>query len=181
MFRKITKSVLLLTLILPFAVAQAADDTLFSTNLYVKFQAKACTNCHDFHEAARDGMYFNSHGKRREVNRCRTCHTRQITGFENVADWFARPGLYTSGLGAKETCEATKKALNAEFKSDELLAGQLEKHLFEDPRVLWGIDGATANSGRLPFDRQETNLVKGGLEEWKTQVTAWIKGGMKCE
>ena len=180
MFKKIIKYALPLMLVLAFGVANA-DDTLFSTNLHAKFQVKACTTCHDFHEQDKDGFYFTSHAKRRDVNRCKTCHNQKVTGFEHVKDWFAMPGLYLSGMDAKETCEQIKKAFHAEFKSDDLLASQLENHLFNDPRVLWAIEGATPNSGKLPFKKQEVDLVKGGIEEWKTQVMAWINGGMKCE
>ena len=104
-----------------------------------------------------------------------------VTGFDEVVDWFAMPGLYLSGMDAKETCETIKKALHAEFKSDKLLTSQMKHHLFEDPRVLWGIEGATPNSGKLPFKKQEADLVKGGMAEWENQVMAWINGGMKCE
>ncbi|MEO6486480.1 MAG: hypothetical protein ABIO78_00910 [Thermoanaerobaculia bacterium] len=54
-------------------------------------------------------------------------------------------------------------------------------HDFEDPRVLWGIEGALPNSGMLPEDKRQTDLVKGGLQEWEKQVNAWIEGGMKCK
>ena len=71
--------------------------------------------------------------------------------------------------------------LFAKFKSKELIARDLEHHLLEDPRVLWGIEGATPQSGNLPFKNKEIDLVEGGLDEWKKEVMAWIKGGMKCE
>ena len=180
MLKKIMKYALPVMLPLAFGVAHA-DDALFSANLYAKFQAKSCTNCHDFHEKGKDGLYFNTHAERRDVNRCTTCHTHGVNGFEDSAEWFARPGLYTSGLDAKATCEKTKEALSSKFKSDALMATQLEKHLFTDPRVLWGIEGATPKSGNLPFNKKEGNMVKGGLEEWKAQVMEWINGGMKCE
>lgn len=57
----------------------------------------------------------------------------------------------------------------------------MEHHLLEDPRVLWGIEGATSESGNLPFNKKETDLVEGGLDEWEKEVKAWIEGGMKCE
>ncbi len=57
----------------------------------------------------------------------------------------------------------------------------MENHLFNDPRVLWAIEGAIPNSGKLPFNKQEADMVKGGMKEWKFQVMAWINGGMKCE
>ncbi len=174
------KYLLSILLLLSCSVAHA-DDTLFSTNLYAKFHVKACTICHDFHEQDKDGLYFNSHAKRRDVNRCKKCHNPKITGFEHVDDWFAMPELYLSGMDARQTCEIIKKASHAEFKSNDLLATQMENHLFNDPRVLWGIEGATPNSGKLPFAKQEADLVKGGMDEWRYQVMAWINGGMKCE
>lgn len=180
MLKKIIKYTLAVILPLSFGVAHA-DDSLFSANLYAKFQSKSCTNCHDFYDKERNGFFFNSHAKRHDVNSCITCHTNEVTGFKDGSEWFAQPGLYTSGLDAKTTCEKTKEALHAKFKSDSLLAKQLETHLFTDPRVLWGIEGATPKSGELPFDKKETNMVKGGMDEWKKQVEAWINGGMKCE
>lgn len=181
MLKKIIKYALPVVLTLAFGSAHADDDSLFSAKLYPKFQAKACTNCHDFYEKDRNGLSFNSHANRLDVNRCTICHKHEVTGFEHSSEWFAQPGLYTSNLDAKETCEKTKEALHAKFKSDALLAKQLENHLFNDPRVLWGIEGATEKSGNLPFSKKETDLVKGGLDEWKEDVMDWIKGGMKCE
>ena len=180
MLKKIAKYILPLTLVLGFGIA-SADDTKFSTNLHAKFHVKACTVCHDFYEQDKNGLALNSHAKRLDVNRCQKCHNSKVNSFEHPEDWFARPGLYTSGMDARETCEKTKEALHAKFKSDDLLAAQMEKHLFEDPRVLWGIEGGLPNSGKLPFKKEETDLVKGGMKEWKTQVKAWIEGGMKCD
>ena len=140
-----------------------------------------CTNCHDFYEKNKNGRYYESHAKRSDVNRCIMCHNEKVTGFAHSSEWFAQPGLYTSGMDANETCRKTKEALHSELKSDVLLASQLEKHLFTDPRVLWGIEGATSKSGTLPFNKKQTKMVKGGFEKWKSQVKAWIEGGMKCE
>jgi len=182
MFNKIVQYTLpvVFLLLLAFGFGNA-DDTMFSAKLYPKFQAKSCTNCHDFHDQARNGLFYGTHATRRDVNRCVICHTQTVTGFERNFDWFAQPGLYTSNMDAKATCEKTKEVLHAEFKSSALLAKQLETHLFTDPRVLWGIEGATPTSGNLPFNKKQVDLVKGGLAEWKAQVTAWINGGMKCE
>ena len=180
MLKKTIKFVMLFVMTFVVCVAHA-DDTLFSTNLHAKFKVKACTICHDFYEKDKNGLAFNSHAKRLDVNRCQKCHKSKVTSYEHPEEWFAIPDLYTSGMGAKETCEKTKDALHAKFKSDNLLAAQMKKHLFEDPRVLWGIEGGLPNSGKLPFKKQEVDLVKGGMEEWKAQVTAWIDGGMKCD
>jgi hypothetical protein len=162
-------------------VAEAmADEALFRTHLWPKFQVKACTTCHDFFEKERRGLAFSTH-QNRTPDTCVYCHTAGVTGFEHPDEWFAMPGLYTSDMDARQTCEATKKALHAERKSASLLARQMQSHLFTDPRVLWGIAGATLRSGRLPEGGVTTDLIKGGMDEWRKQVLAWISGGMKCE
>ncbi|MDD5287268.1 MAG: hypothetical protein PHD54_15565 [Desulfuromonadaceae bacterium] len=157
-----------------------ADDGNFSTQLYAKFQTKGCTTCHDFFEKGRKGLAFSSH-KGRTPDMCVLCHTQEVTGFKHADEWFAQPALYTSAMNSEQTCEATKTALHAKFKNNALLARQVELHLFADPRVLWGIEGATPNSGMLPGGGKEKDLVKEGLVKWKEQVTAWIRGGMKCK
>jgi hypothetical protein len=84
-------------------------------------------------------------------------------------------------MDSQQTCEAVKTALHAKFKNKTMVARQLELHLFEDPRVLWGIEGATPNSGMLPGGKKEKDLVKEGMVKWKDQVKEWIQGGMKCQ
>ncbi|MFH1044927.1 MAG: cytochrome c3 family protein [Pseudomonadota bacterium] len=171
----------IVALVLAAWVAEArADEALFGTTLWPKFQAKACTTCHDFFEKERNGQLFGTHQARTPAM-CMLCHTTEVNGFEHPDEWFARPGLYLSGMDAVQTCEAVKKALNAESKSESLLARQMQIHLFTDPRVLWGIAGATPKSGQRPDGSAETDLVKGGMDEWRKQVLAWIAGGMKCE
>jgi hypothetical protein len=157
-----------------------ADDANFSTHLFAKFQVKACTQCHDFYEAKPEALSLTSH-KGRSVETCVACHRTSVTSIEHPEEWFAMPGLYTSGMNAKETCEAIMNANNAKFKSKALNKRDMKKHLFEDPRVLWGIEGATPGSGQLPSGKKETDLVKGGFTLWKEQVTAWIDGGLKCQ
>jgi hypothetical protein len=176
------KILLIVTGVLVWGVAASAaeDDSRFSTHLFAKFQVRGCTVCHDFHSQERGGLAFASH-KGRSPESCVACHSREVTGFEHAEEWFAQPGLYESGMDARQTCEATKAALHARFKNQTLLARQLQKHLLEDPRVLWGIEGATPASGKLPSGKFEADLVKGGMKRWKEEVTAWIDGGMKCE
>ena len=163
-----------------FYIPAFADDSNFSTHLFAKFQVRSCTICHDFFENDRSGIAFTSH-KGRTPEMCVWCHTQDVTGFAHADEWFAQTGLYTSGMDARQTCEAVKTSLHAKFKNQEMVARQLETHLFEDPRVLWGIEGALPRSGMLPGGAKEQDLVKGGLPEWRKQVRAWIKGGMKCQ
>lgn len=151
----------------------------FSTHLYAKFQTRGCTSCHDFFEKKLGGLAFKSH-EGRSPDTCVFCHTQEVTGFKHADEWFAQPGLYTSGMDAQQTCEAVKTAMHAKFKNSAMVARQIELHLFEDPRVMWGIEAATPNSGKLPGDRKEKDLVKDGLLKWKDQVRAWIQGGMMC-
>lgn len=170
---------MLQSLLMIFLSPAWAADGDFSRHLFKKFQVKACTTCHDFHEKKRGGLAFKSH-KDRTPDMCAACHSKDVTGFRHEEEWFARPGLYTSGMTAKQTCEAVKTALHAKFKSPELLKRDVEKHLFEDSRVLWAIEGATPQSGNLPEEKREADLVKGGLGEWKAHVSAWIGAGMPC-
>lgn len=167
-------------ILLAWSITALADDSSFSKHLFLKFQTKGCTICHDFFEKERGGIAFNSH-KGRSADICVHCHTKAITGFKYADEWFAQTGLYTSGMDAQQTCEATKTALHAKFKNSTMVARQLEAHLFEDPRVLWGIEGATPQSGMLPGGAKEKDLVKEGLPKWKHQVREWIAGGMKCQ
>jgi len=171
---------LLAVFFLSFTTVAFADNSDFSTHLFAKFQVKACTTCHDFFEQNLDGLAFKSH-KERSVEMCVVCHQQSVTGFEHQEEWFAQSGLYTSGMDAKQTCETTMNALHAKFKSRPLLKKQVKKHLLEDPRVLWGIEGATPKSGFLPGGKKEVEMVKGGMKLWKEQVQAWIDGGMKCQ
>lgn len=173
-----TRVLIAIAVLLGSAVPLAADSG-FSAKLFAKFQSRACTICHDFHEKQLGGLAFASH-RGRSVEMCIVCHSKAVTGFRNDGDWFAQPGLYTSAMDARQTCEATKDALHGKFKSRVLLARQLETHLLEDPRVLWAIEGATPSSGVLPGGKHETGLVKGGLETWRAEVKAWIEGGMEC-
>ena len=166
--------------LLSWRILALAGDSNFSTYLHSKFQTKGCTNCHDFFDKERRGLAFNSH-KGRAPDTCVYCHTQDVTGFKHADEWFAQPGLYTSGMDSQQTCEAIKTALNAKFKNKGMVARQMELHLFEDPRVLWGIEEATPNSGMLPGRKKEKDLVKEGLTKWKDQVRAWIQGGMKCQ
>ena len=166
--------------VLTLSITAFAEEGSFSAHLYAKFQTKACTNCHDYFEKERGGLAFKSH-KGRSSDMCVYCHTDGVTGFKHSDEWFAQPGLYTSGMNAQQTCESVKTALHAKFKNKEMLARQMELHLFEDPRVLWGIEGATSKSGQLPSDGKESDLIKGGFTKWKEQVRAWIDGGMSCQ
>jgi len=165
--------------LLAWSTTALADDSNFSTRLHSKFQTKGCTNCHDFFDKERAGLAFKSH-KGRSPDTCVYCHTQNVTGFKHTDEWFARPGLYTSGMDSQQTCEAIKTALHAKFKNKEMVARQMKLHLFEDPRVLWGIEEATPNSGMLPGGEKEKDLVKEGLTQWKNQVKEWIEGGMQC-
>jgi hypothetical protein len=174
------KTGIFLVAVLSFSLSALADDSNFSTHLYPKFQTKGCITCHDYFEKERGGLAFNSH-KGRSSDMCIYCHTEGITGFKHADEWFAQPGLYTSGMNPQQTCEAVKTALHAKFKNRKMVVRQMELHLFEDPRVLWAIEGATPKSGQLPGDGKENDLVKEGLTKWKEQVRAWIDGGMKCQ
>jgi len=173
------KSAIFACLIAGLGLTAWADDAAFSTRLFPKFQVKACTNCHDFFDKELKGLSSSTH-KGRTPKTCAMCHSKTITGFQHPFEWFARTGLYTSGMDEKQTCEAIKSALHAKFKSPALLARDMENHLLNDARVLWAIAGATPNSGKRPDRSKQQDLVKGGLDQWRAQIKAWIKDGMRC-
>jgi len=156
------------------------SDVTFSTHLYPKFQSKSCTTCHDFFEKKLDGLSFGTH-RELTAEKCVECHDKEVTGFARPDDWFARPGLYTSDMNALQTCETIKREMHVQFKHRGKAARDMTEHLLESPRVLWGIAGATPKSGKLPKGRVEKELVQGGMEQWKKEVTAWIQGGMECK
>jgi len=155
-------------------------DSRFSTNLYPKFQAKGCTNCHDFFAQKLNGLSFTTH-RDRKAEKCVECHDHDVTGFAHADEWFARPGLYTSDMNVQQTCETIKAQMHASFKHKDKLAREMTAHLFESPRVLWGIAGATPKSGTLPKGKSEHDLIQGGIKQWKKEVNAWIQGGMTCD
>ncbi len=163
-----------------WSMSALADDSNFSKHLFPKFQTRGCTICHDYFEKERGGISFATH-KGRTAEMCVLCHTQDVTEFKYADEWYAQTGLYTSGMNAQQTCEAVKTALHTKFKNSTMVARQMEFHLFEDPRVLWGIEGATPKSGMLPGGAQEKDLVKDGLPKWKKQVREWIQGDMKCQ
>lgn len=152
----------------------------FSTYLYPKFQSKGCTNCHDFFEQKLNGLSFTTH-RGRKAEKCVECHDHDVTGFVHADEWFTRPGLYTSDMNVQQTCETIKTQMHASFKHKDKLAREMTTHLFESPRVLWGIAGATPKSGRLPEGKNQNDLIQGGMKQWKKEVSAWIQGGMKCD
>jgi hypothetical protein len=176
----IAGAVLVIVLLVVAVRRQTADGGItFSTHLYPKFQSKGCTNCHDFFEKKLDGLAFTTH-RERTTEKCVECHDHEVTGFANADEWFARPGLYTSDMNAQQTCETIKREMHVQFKHKGKAARDMAAHLFESPRVLWGIAGATPKSGKLPEERMETDLVQGGMEQWRTEVNVWIQGGMVC-
>ncbi len=174
------KIAIFVIVVVTWSIPALAEDSTFSTHLFAKFQTKGCTTCHDYFEKDKGGLFFKGH-KGRTPDMCIYCHTEGVTGFKHADEWFAQPGLYTSGMNSQQTCETINTVKNTKFKNKAMVAREMEQHLFEDPRVLWGIEGATPKSGQLPSDGKENDLVKGGLTKWKEQVRAWIDGGMKCQ
>ncbi len=166
-------------LALGFGVAKA-DDSKFSTNLHAKFHADACLTCHQFFTkkiagTGKKGLAWNTHFARKQ-QQCTECHTSEVTSMAKAADWFADPELDYSGLGPKETCEFIKTSHHGKVGTPEAMMS----HLLTDPRILWGIKGGLPNSGNLPMGKKQ-ELISGDIDEWRTQVVAWISGGMKCE
>ena len=157
-----------------------ADDTKFSTHLHTKFHHQACLTCHQFHTKSiagtgNKGLGWNSHFARKQ-QACTECHTSEVTSMAKAADWFADNELDYTAMNPKETCEFIKTTHHGKTGTPEAMLS----HLMTDPRIMWSIKGGLPNSGNLPFGKKQ-ELIPGDIEEWRTQVAAWIGGGMKCE
>lgn len=163
-----------------FATTTWADDTKFSTHLHAKFHHSACLTCHQFFTkniagTGKKGLAWNTHFARKK-QACTECHTSDVTSMEKAADWFADPEIDYSGLGPKETCEFIKTTHHGKVGTPAAMMA----HLLTDPRILWGIKGGLPKSGQLPMGKSR-ELIPGDIDEWRTQVAAWVGGGMKCE
>jgi hypothetical protein len=157
-----------------------ADDTKFSTHLHAKFHHSACLTCHQFFTkniagTGKKGLAWNTHFARKQ-QKCTECHTTEVSSMEKAEDWFADQELDYTGMGPKETCEFIKTTHHGKTGTPAAMLS----HLMTDPRILWGIKGGLPNSGKLPMGKK-AELIPGDIDEWRTQVAAWINGGMKCE
>lgn len=157
-----------------------ADDTKFSTHLHAKFHHSSCLTCHQFFTkniagTGKKGIGWTNHFARKQ-QACTECHTTAVTSMEKAEDWFADKDLDYTGMGPKETCEFIKTTHHGKTGTPAAMLS----HLMTDPRILWAIKGGLPNAGGLPQGKK-AELIPGDIDEWRTQVAAWINGGMKCE
>jgi len=160
------RKVFALLIMLAWAMPAAAEPVIFATSLYAKFHHERCLSCHQFNSREHQGRAFNSHRGR---YLCAQCHRPAVIGLPPNTEWMAPNNLDYTGFSASATCRLIKQGTGVDPDGRKLV-----QHLLTDGRVRWGLD-----SGMTPGGPKAA--VPGGYVEWKRDVEAWVKDGMRCE
>jgi len=153
-------------LALLWSAMPCAAPVKFGDSLYAKFQHERCLSCHQFNSRQHNGRAFSSH-----LNRylCSQCHQPGLIGLSPNSDWQAPLNMDYTGFSAADTCRLIKQRIG--FDPD---GRKLAGHLLNDGRVRWGLESGMTPNGKKP-------TVPGGVAEWRLEVEAWVKDGMRCE
>lgn len=147
-------------------VAAAAPVT-FGDRLNAKFHHDRCLQCHQFNSIQHQGRNFNSHRSR---YLCVQCHRPDLVGLPPNTEWMAPSArMDYTGFSAADTCRLVKARMGFDPGGHKLA-----EHLFVDGRIRWGLESGMTPGGQKP-------VVPGGYAEWKRDVEAWVKDGMRCE
>ncbi len=151
-----------------FAPAPGLADApvVFATHLQAKFQHPRCLQCHQFNTRERGGRAFNSHRSR---YLCMQCHRPEVVGLPPNTDWMAPNHMDYTGFSPAATCRLVKARMGNDPDGKKLA-----HHLLHDGRIRWALDSGMTPGGQQP-------AVPGGYAEWKRDVEAWVKDGMRCE
>jgi hypothetical protein len=144
----------------------AAEPVTFATRLNAKFHHERCLSCHQFNSPQHQGRAFGSHRGR---YLCVQCHRPDVIGLPPNSEWMAPNNMDFTGFTPADTCRLIKRRTGFDPNGQKLV-----RHLLTDGRVRWALD-----SGMTPGGQMET--VPGGYAEWKRDVDAWVKDGMRCE
>lgn len=144
----------------------AAEPVTFGDRLHAKFQHPRCLTCHQFNTYQRRGLAFTSHRSR---YLCGQCHRPDIIGSPPGTEWMAPNNMDYTGFSATATCRLIKQRIGIDPDGQRLV-----HHLLSDGRIRWALDSGMTPSGQRP-------AVPGGYAEYKNEVEAWIKDGMRCE
>jgi hypothetical protein len=161
------RSILFWLVIASVVLSGHAAPLKFSDALYPKFHHDRCLQCHQFNSKTSNGRSYGSHRNR---YLCENCHKSRLTGL-TPGEWMAPEGgrMDYTGKSARETCLMVLRNIGSGDKK-----ALLRRHLLQDQRVLWAIQG-----GMTPAGARER--VPGGVDEWRRDVNAWIDDGMFCE
>ncbi len=155
-----------IALLLGQALPAVAQPVKFGDQLFDKFQHERCLSCHQFGSREHNGRSFTSHRSR---YLCAQCHQPKLIGMPAGSTWEAPQDMDYTGFGAVKTCKLIKQRIGYD-PDGRRLAG----HMLNDARVRWALESGITPGGPLP-------TVPGGYAEWRVDVEAWIKDGMRCE
>jgi Tol biopolymer transport system component len=148
----------------------------FALHLAAKFQSERCINCHGFNSVPRPPTFPPNHPPDTGADKCNDCHCPEQTG---ITQWRAPPAeLSFHDKTIEELC-AQAQTFPPEFTS------ALE-HLTVDERILWamgetGVVPCWAPTAGDPCGGLNAKTpLAGGLDEWTSEVTAWVDNGFLC-
>jgi hypothetical protein len=144
----------------------AAAPVTFGERLNAKFHHERCLSCHQFNSRAVPGRGFTSHRNR---YLCKQCHVPERIGLPAGSEWMAPDKMDYTGFSAAATCRLVKQRMGNDPRGEKLI-----DHLLHDGRIVWALDSGMTPAGKTP-------TVPGGYAEWKRDVEAWVKDGMRCD
>ena len=141
---------------------------------------KRCVNCHPSGDRPRQGEdshihYFNvqrgEDGHGNEGLKCQTCHQKgnnDYSGVPGAPHWHLAPkSMAWEGMNRVEIA----KAILDKTKNGGRSLQEIEKHLTEDPLVLWAFDPGINNEGE---QREKPPVSK---EAYLKAVKQWVAEG----
>jgi len=143
-----------------------AEPVTFTTCLNAKFHHECCLSCHQFNSPQHQGRAFGSHRSR---YLCVQCHRPDVIGLSPNSEWMAPANMDYTGFTPTDTCRLIKRRNGFDPDGQKLV-----HHLLTNGRVRWALD-----SGMTPRGQKEA--APGGYAEWKRDLEAWVKDGMRCE
>lgn len=199
-YMKSTKSILVLTAMLSLTFLLSSSNALkneesihlspvtsednsteeaFNTMMQV-IAHKRCVNCHPSGDRPRQGEDSHLHkfnvqrgssGHGLPANQCGTCHQPENNDFSGVPGaphWHLAPrSMGWEGLSRTEIAAA----MLDRSKNGNRSVTEIEKHLTEDPLVLWVFEPGVTNTGE---PREKPPVTK---EAYIQAVKTWVAGG----
>lgn len=153
-------------MLLAWTIPVAAEPVTFATSLHAKFHHARCLTCHQFNTQKRQGLAYTTHRSR---YLCAQCHRPEVVGLQPGTEWIAPNGMDYTGFSASATCKLIKSRIGHDPDGSKLA-----HHLLADGRIQWAFDSGMTPGGQRP-------PVPGGYDEFRQDVEAWIKDGMRCE
>lgn len=159
--------------------AKADSSEAFETMMKV-LSHRRCVNCHPAGDRPRQGedSHIHNFGVKRGKDghgtfalKCKSCHqpeNNDLAGVPGAPHWHLAPrSMAWEGLSKVEIA----KALLDKSKNGDRSLEEIEKHLTEDPLVLWAFDPGINNEG---VPREKPPVSK---EDYIKAVKKWVADG----